>query len=286
VETVGDPEGKPVFLLHGTPGSRYGPRPRGIVLHRLGIRLISYDRPGYSGSERFYGRNVASAADDVVAIANALGIGQFSVIGRSGGGPHALACAALLGQRVTCAAALSSLAPYNAEGLGWNVGMSDSNVQAYHDAGTNLAALVAKLDDQAGQVRTDPESLLRMLWPELKGDDKKVVGDIALRRIIAETHAAALSDTASGWIDDVVALRRPWGFDVSAIKVPVLLWHGTEDVFSPVGHTYWLEKRIKTAETMIQAGAAHFGAVEILPKILAWVAAKVNLGTSAELASV
>src|ERR1039457_6640174 len=95
VETLGAPEGKPVFLLHGTPGSRYGPRPRGIILYRLGIRLITYDRPGYSGSDRNRGRSVADAADDVAAIADALGIDRFSVVGRSGGGPHALACAAL-----------------------------------------------------------------------------------------------------------------------------------------------------------------------------------------------
>ncbi len=105
-QTYGDPDGKPVFLLHGTPGSRLGPHPRGTVLHRLGVRLIAFDRPGYGDSDRFQGRRVADAATDVLAIADAFGLDKFAVVGRSGGGPHALACAALLPDRLTKVAVL------------------------------------------------------------------------------------------------------------------------------------------------------------------------------------
>lgn len=277
VETLGAPEGKPVFLLHGTPGSRYGPRPRGIILYRLGIRLITYDRPGYSGSDRNRGRSVADAADDVAAIADALGIDRFSVVGRSGGGPHALACAALLGRRVICAAALGSLAPSDAAGLEWSLGMADSNVRAYRYAEKDLAALMTTLNEQASQVRSNSQSLLRTLGPELVSDDKEIIGNVALRRIIAENHAKALSETADGWIDDVIALGHPWGFNPSTITVPVKLWSGSDDVFSPATHTYWLAKEILTSELDVETGAAHFGAVEILPEILAWVAGIMNI---------
>lgn len=279
VESLGDPAGKPVFLLHGTPGGRYGPRPRGIVLYRLGIRLISYDRPGYPGSDRKAERTVADAAGDVEAIADHFGFDRFSVVGRSGGAPHALACAALLKKRVICAAALGSLAPYDAEGLNWNAGMADSNVRAYRDAESDLGTLIATLNEQATRVRNNSESLLKSLWPELVGDDKEVIGDIALRQIIAQVHAEALRDSVDGWIDDVIALSRPWGFDPAAIAVPVKLWSGSDDVFSPVSHTYWLAKRIEGAELEIQKGKAHFGAVEILPKILTWVAEKASSDT-------
>jgi pimeloyl-ACP methyl ester carboxylesterase len=278
VETVGAFDGKPVFLLHGTPGGRYGPRPRGIVLYRLGVRLISYDRPGYSESDRHPGRTVADAASDVAAIADALGLDQFGVVGRSGGAPHALGCAALLPGQVTCAAALCSLAPYNAAGLAWNFGMADSNVRAYREAGNDLAALMAKLDQHAVQIRRDPESLLRLLWPELVNDDRKVIGDMAIRRIIAQTHAEALRETADGWIDDVVALRSPWGFDPSAIEIPVKLWHGGDDVFSPASHTRWLADHIPGSELEVQDGVAHFGSVGILPRILFWAAARMETG--------
>jgi pimeloyl-ACP methyl ester carboxylesterase len=276
VKTLGAPEGKPVFLLHGTPGSRNGPNPRGIVLHRLGIRLICYDRPGYPGSTRFPGRRIADAAADVQAIANHLKIDRFSVVGRSGGAPHALACAAMLKERVICAAALGSLAPYDAEGLEWSDGMTESNVRAYKHAAENLTALEATLDERAVQVRGDSESLLKELWPELVSHDRNVIGDIALRRIIAKTHAEALRETAHGWIDDVIAFSRPWGFDLSDITAPVKLWHGSDDVFSPPGHTYWLAKRIRSADPDVETGAAHFGAVEILPRILTWVVKQVN----------
>lgn len=278
VESWGAPTGKPVFLLHGTPGTLLGPRPRGIFLHRLGIRLISYNRPGYPGSDRKKGRSVAAAADDVKAIADYFGIDAFSVIGRSGGAPHALACAAAesLRGRVICAAALSSLAPYDADGLDWFVGMAESNVEAFHNAESNLAALIATLNQHAGQVRNNSQELLNALWPELDGSDKQVVGDVALRRIITRTHAEALRESADGWIDDVIALSSPWGFDLSEITVPVLLWHGGEDMFSPVTHTQWLAKRISSSELDLRSDIAHFGAVKILPEIFRWVLSTVN----------
>ena len=279
VESLGDPEGKPVFLLHGTPGGRYGPRPRGIVLYRLGIRLITYDRPGYAGSDRLPGRTVSDAAADVEAIADYLGIDSFGVVGRSGGAPHALACAARLNGRVICAAALSSLAPYDAEGLDWELGMAHSNVLAYRNAKDDRAALETTLNDQAGRVRDNSDGLLKVLWPELVGHDKEVIGDIALRQLIAGIHADALRDTAEGWIDDVIALRQPWGFELSDISVPVKLWAGRDDVFSPVGHTRWLAKRIDGAEERleIEPGSAHFRSVAVLPRILTWVAEQADV---------
>ncbi|HEX4062656.1 MAG TPA: alpha/beta hydrolase [Streptosporangiaceae bacterium] len=273
VETLGAPEGKPVFLFHGTPGARNGPRPRGIVLYRLGIKLICHDRPGYGDSDRQHGRTVGHIASDIAEIADSLGIDTFSVVGRSGGGPHALACAALLRGRVECAAALGSLAPIDAEGLDWWDGMVESNVRAYR-TGEDQLELMA--DAMAAELRNDPESLLRSLGSELDADDREVVEDIGLRRIIAETHAKALQKSATGWIDDVVALRSPWGFDVSSIKIPVMLWHGTDDVFSPINHTYWLAKRIHQSVLEERSETAHFASVRILPEVLRWIVCTVS----------
>lgn len=278
VEITGAPLGKPVvFLLHGTPGSLSGPRPRGIYLHRLGIRLISYNRPGYPGSDRSQGRSVAEAAEDIEAIADQLDIGEFSVIGRSGGAPHALAAAAAenLRGRVKCVAALSSLAPCDADDLQWFSGMTESNVHAYTEAIENVPALVATFDQRAREARNGAQGLFGVLDPELAGADKKVVGDIALRRIIAQTHREALRESADGWVDDVLALSSPWNVDVAKINVPVLLWHGEDDVFVPPAHTAWLARRIPTATYHVPRETAHFGAVEILPEILSWVLGRV-----------
>jgi len=273
VESWGDPTGKPVFLLHGTPGGRGGPRPRDIVLYRLNIRLISYDRPGYGRSDRHPYRNVASAAADVDQIADALGIGRFSIIGRSGGGPHALACAALLRHRVERAAAMVSLAPPDAKGLDWFAGMTKSNVEAYKRADADESLAEAEVRRNAADVRADPERLMASLAPGLAGLDRRVVNDISLRQLLTENIRDGLQDGPEGWIDDVLAFRHPWGCELSDITVPTLLWHGTEDRFSPVEHSCWLADHIENAKLTIERGVAHFGAFEALPEVLAWLTA-------------
>lgn len=270
VECCGAPSGMPVFLLHGTPGSRSGPRPRAGVLYRLGIRLISYDRPGYGDSAPQSGRTVADAAADVRAIANALDLARFSVVGRSGGGPHALACAALLGDRIRSAAVLVGLAPSNAD-LDWYAGMSRSNVEEYKSADDDPAALREIVTGHVKRIREDPESLFTFLVPSLANGDKRVVNDVAMRRLLTASYTEAVRASPEGWIDDVVALRRPWGVDLSRVKAPVLLWHGADDMLSPVAHTRWLAKTIPGATPKVQPGAAHFEAVEILPSVLTWM---------------
>ena len=158
VQESGKPSGHPVFLMHGTPGSRVGPLPRSFVLHGLGVRLITFDRPGYGRSDRLESRLVADVAPDVEAIADALGIDQFAVLGRSGGGPHALACAALLPHRVTRAGVLVSLAPWAADGLDWFAGMADSNVAEFKTAATKPEALTEALVRTAADIRANPVS--------------------------------------------------------------------------------------------------------------------------------
>ncbi|WP_433537628.1 alpha/beta fold hydrolase [Micromonospora sp. CA-249363] len=272
VETSGAPDGPAVFLLHGTPGSRSGPRPRGIVVHRLGVHLVCYDRPGYGDSDRREGRRVADAAADVATIADDLGIERFSVVGRSGGGPHALACAALLPDRVTRAAVLVGLAPAGAPDLDWYAGMAQSDVEDYGQADEDLAALTLNLKVRADEARRDPMTLLDFLRPQLPDEDIRIVDDVAIRRLLTDTYSEALRHGPEGWIDDVLAIRRGWGFDLGAIRAEVRLWHGEQDRFSPVEHSHWLAARIRRAEVQVQPGAGHFGAVEILPQTLTWLA--------------
>ena len=274
VEVTGHPTGEPVFLLHGTPGSLLGPRPRKIFLYRLGIRLISYNRPGYPGSTRVKDRIIADAANDVEVIADHFGIDRFSVIGRSGGAPHALACAAdkHLRDRLICTASLCGLAPYDAVGLNWFADMVKSNIAAYQDAAEHdLPALIATFNRQAEQVRNNSQGLINTLRPELVGPDREVMGDVALRRIIAQTHADALRESVDGWVDDVIALAHPWSVELSHITGPVLLWHGGDDVFIPASHTRWLRGQIDGSELRLKSGIAHFGAIKVLPEILSWV---------------
>jgi pimeloyl-ACP methyl ester carboxylesterase len=272
-QVYGDPEGKPVFLLHGTPGSRLGPHPRPAVLHRLGVQLISFDRPGYGESERMEGRIVADVAADVRVIADAYGLRRFAVVGRSGGGPHALACAALLPERTTKTAVLVGLAPHGADGLDWFDGMAQSNVTEFTAAANGYEGIAAHTKAVADAFRADPASLLAGLQAELPDPDLRVVADHGIRSQLIETYAEALRTSDYGWIDDALAFCSPWGFDPAAVTVPVLLWHGASDKFSPVSHARWLADRIPSATVVVQAGAAHFGALDVLPDILRWLSA-------------
>ncbi|MFF3322364.1 alpha/beta fold hydrolase [Streptomyces sp. NPDC002889] len=286
-EEWGDPKGYPVFLLHGTPGSRLGPKPRTFDLHKLGIRLIAYDRPGYGDSDRHPGRRVSHGAKDVLAIADALELKQYSVVGRSGGGPHALACAAINPDRVASAAAVVSVAPPDAEGLEWMAGMAESNVMTYSlmaRHSPDLAQVGALLARNADAIRRNPSSLLNSLNEEMPDVDRLVVEDAGIRDLLQINYLSAVGrytgspsegdhpPQPTGWVDDLVSFREPWGFRPEDTEgVPVLLWHGEQDVFAPVSHFQWLAEHIPGASAVLQPSAAHFAALPALPRILAWV---------------
>ncbi|MGX1881866.1 alpha/beta fold hydrolase [Streptomyces sp. NPDC055287] len=271
VDRIGDPRGAPVFLLHGTPGSRLGAAPRRMAEDRAGMQLIVYDRPGYGGSGRRPGRGIADAAEDVRTIADKLGFDRFAVAGRSGGASHALACAALLPERVTRAAALVSLAPRDAEGLDWFAGMAPSNVRDYGAATTDPDGLAARIAIRAEGIREDPARLLEELDAELSEGEREICSDPGIRAMLLANFQEALRRSSYGWLDDIMASARPWGFDPADITVPALLWHGERDVFSPVGHSRWLADRIPGATAVFAPDAAHLHAVPALPGIFTWL---------------
>jgi len=272
VEEFGAPEGYPVLLLHGTPGSRLGPIPRPMVLYRLGIRLISFDRPGYGRSDRSAGRAVADIAADVRQIADFMELPEFAVLGRSGGGPHALACAALLPGRTSRAAVLVGLAPTHAEGLDWFEGMAASNTHEYLAVRRQGSLISARIRSIAERIRADPMRHITDLYNDLSQSDRRVVADAGLRRKLLETYTEAFRASADGWIDDLLAFCAPWGFDPADIEVPTMLWHGANDTFSPVGHSRWLARRIPRSTVIVQPGTAHFGAFDVLVDMLSWLA--------------
>ncbi|HWS31792.1 MAG TPA: alpha/beta hydrolase [Actinoplanes sp.] len=272
VRVSGAEEGWPVFLLHGTPGSRTGPVPRPAVLYRRGICLISYDRPGYGGSTPDPGRTVAGAAADVKAIADHLRVDRFSIVGRSGGGPHALAAAALLGSRVHRAATLVGFAP-NSPDVDYATGMTDDNAASFGPAtDRDDSGLKERLRWRANRIADDPRTLLDQLFDEMTDTDRVIVEEPAIQRLLLHAYSEAVRTGPYGWIDDVLALRNDWGFTLSGIAVPVLVWHGAQDNFAPASHAHWLARNIPGAVLEVQSAQAHFGAVEVLPKILTWLA--------------
>ncbi|WP_229907188.1 alpha/beta fold hydrolase [Streptomyces vinaceus] len=271
VREWGAPDGSPVLLHHGMPGSRLGVALDDAAERHPHVRFFAYDRPGYGDSDRAPGRRVADAAADSAAVADALGIDAFAVVGRSGGGPHALACAALLPGRVTAAACLVGLAPRDGAGLDWFAGMTPYNVEHYTLADSDPAALERRLAPRAEAIRRDPGRLLEELRADLPAADLEVLADERVRRSVLATHREALRTSAYGWLDDSLAFCRPWGFEPAGITGRVLLWHGAEDVFSPVGHFHWLAEHIGRSTAVLEPGAGHFAAQYALSAALDWL---------------
>lgn len=268
-EVWGDPGGWPVFLLHGTPGSRLAARPDEVTLGRLGVRLVTYDRPGYGLSDPQPGRRVAFAARDVAALADELGLERFSVAGGSGGGPHALACAALLPDRVVRAAALVSPAPYGPHGPKWFTGMAELNVYEFRAALRGRDALSSALAPEAAKIRKDPRVFIDALAADLAPSERQSVAvGGRLREMMIANFNEALRTSIDGWLDDALAFVAPWGFRPAAISVPVRLWCGADDTLVPAEHARRLRDEIPDATLEVRQDVGHFGAYEALPGIL------------------
>jgi pimeloyl-ACP methyl ester carboxylesterase len=257
VEEAGDPDGKPVLAHMGTPNSRrmFGPN-RADAAER-GLRLISYDRPGYGGSEPCPGRSIADCAADVRAICAALGIDRLAMWGISGGGPHVLACAALLPDLVTAAASLASPAPYDAEGLDWFAGMGQDNVDDVRLFFTDGIAARAKTEeDRDGYLAASADDLAKTLQTLLTPTDAAVLnGELA--QYLASCGHEGLAPGSQGWWDDNLSLVSPWGFEFADISIPILLLHGRQDKFVPPGHGEWLAKRIPGVEARLLDDDGH-----------------------------
>jgi pimeloyl-ACP methyl ester carboxylesterase len=258
VYEAGDPSGPPILFHHGTPahGALFEPWVRDAT--ERGVRLIGYDRPGYGGSTTDEGRTVASAAADVVAILEALGIERFATWGVSGGGPHSLACAALLGDRVVGAASLAGVAPFDADGLNWFAGMGEGNLMEFGAAleGRGPIERMARQQSEAmlgaaGSAETEELASL------LSGPDVHAMAHEGFGGFWAGGMAEIFASGVDGWVDDDLAFLRPFGFAVESIAVPTLVFHGRHDMFVPVSHGEWLARRIPGAEVRISVDDGH-----------------------------
>ena len=256
-QPAGAAAGLAVVWHHGTPNIGAPPAPLFAAADRLGIRWVSYDRPGYGASTPRIDRDVASASSDVAAIADTMGIDRFAVMGHSGGSVHAMACAALLPDRVIGVVAAASLAPYDADGLDWFAGMAPSGEATLRAAAAGRAAKeaheAAAIDEAVGFVSAD--------WDAL-------AGEWGWFESVVEP---ALKDGPGGLIDDDLAYVAPWGFDLAAIRAPVLLLHGTADRIAPVAHAEWLASRIASAELWRATDEGHVSVLGSAEAALAWL---------------
>jgi pimeloyl-ACP methyl ester carboxylesterase len=272
VEDAGDPAGRPVLVHNGAPNSRnlYGPNVADAAAR--GLRLLSYDRPGYGGSSPHPGRTVADCASDVRAICAALGIERLAMWGISAGGPHALACAALLPGLVTAVASLASPAPYDAEGLDYFDGMGQANVDDIKLALSDPEAARAKLEEDRQEFLAASAEDLAVGLKSLLSEVDAAAFTGATADYLVQAFRDGLAPGGEGWWEDGVAVFGPWGFDVAQIRVPVLVMHGRQDRFVPFAHGQWLAAHIPGAEARLLDSDGHVTLTENrVPEVHDWL---------------
>jgi pimeloyl-ACP methyl ester carboxylesterase len=262
VVDAGDRGGMPVIVHHGTPGCGRLYSPWIEDARARGLRLIGYDRAGYGASDRAHGRTVADVAADIAAIAEALGLDRFATWGASGGGPHALATAALLDDRVVAAATFAGAGPHGEPDLDFMAGMGEDNVTEFGAALAGEAQLRPLHEAFAESViETTPEQLADELRTLLSPPDVAILtGELA--EFLHGTFVTAVANGVGGWVDDDLAFTRPWGFDVGAISVPVQLWQGAQDLMVPAAHGEWLARHVPGADVHRCPEDGHLTVVE------------------------
>jgi pimeloyl-ACP methyl ester carboxylesterase len=267
---VGGAESSRAFLMiNGTPAGVVARDSDMEAIAARGLRYVTYGRPGYGDSTRVPGRSVADAAPDIRALAEALGLSRLYVLGWSGGGPHALAAAALLPDLVASTATVGGVAPFRAEGLDWLDGMGQENIDEFGATLAGAAELEAFLSREAASIAgvtgASVAEYFGGLVPEV---DRGALTD-AFAEFMAESMRDAVRTGIWGWFDDDVAFAHDWGFDLGSIHGPVTIWQGTEDKMVPFAHGRWLAGHVPGARPRLMEGEGHLSlAVSSFERIL------------------
>ena len=265
VAVSGPPDGVPLLYHHGTPGCLLQPAASRAECASRGLRYLTYSRPGAEGSTRNPGRTVADAAADVEDVLDALGVERCLVAGKSGGGPHALATAALLPDRVAAVISIAGARPY---GDGFLDGMGADNIEEFELALQGEDALRPfVMDHREALKNADGEALVRDLQSLLPEVDRRVLTS----EVGADTVAVMVGGVQEpdAWIDDDLAFTQDWGFDLGEISVPTYVWQGSDDLMVPFHHGEWLAAHLPGAVSHLEQGEGHFSiAVGALGRML------------------
>jgi pimeloyl-ACP methyl ester carboxylesterase len=266
----GPSDGFPLVYHGGTPSAAVSFPRLNQAAAASGLRTVTFSRPGYGTSTPHPGRTVGDVAADVVAVLTALGLERFVTLGWSGGGPHALACAALLPGTCLGAATLAGAGPYAGPGVAdWSDGMGADNVAEFGAAVTGEHALTEFLTPECeGLVHVTGDQIADAfgdLVPEV--DRRALTGDLA--DYVAESCRRAVLQGVAGWRDDDLAFVRPWGFSLETITVPVSVWQGRLDKMVPFAHGSWLAAHVAGARAHLHDDEGHLSLAAQLDRIVA-----------------
>ena len=253
----GDPEGRVLLFHHGTPGAGLPSAEMVAATTSRGLRYVALVRPGYAGSSRRAGRRVVDVASDAAMVLDALGADRCLTLGFSGGGPHALACAAAIPDRVAAAGTVGCVAPFDAEGVDFLAGMGQENIEEFGAAVEGPQALGPFLERFTDYLRT----VTGRQVADALGDLVPPVDRAALTGAYAETFAedirVGLEPGHLGWFDDDLAFVGDWGFDLATITVPIALWQGEDDRMVPFAHGVWLSGVLPNVRARLLPGHGH-----------------------------
>jgi pimeloyl-ACP methyl ester carboxylesterase len=248
--------GVPLVFHHGTPGACTPVRALERAAHERGLRYVTYSRPGYGGSSRLRGRRIVDVVSDTAAVLTAVEADRCLVAGWSGGGPHALACAARLGSTAGTLV-ISGVAPYGLPGLDWMAGMGDDNVAEFGAALQGEATLRPFLEEMRVELEdADAAGIIASLESLLPDVDKAVLTD-EFGEDMAASFAEALRVGVDGWVDDDLAFTEPWGFEFAELTGPIMLWQGNLDRMVPFAHGEALGSLIAGASVHLEEGEGH-----------------------------
>jgi len=250
----GRADGRPVLQFQGTPGSRYSRHAHEDLYHRLGVRFIVFDRPGYGASSRLPERGIAVIADDAAELLDHLALGTVHTSGGSGGGPHVLAFAARHPERVQAVAVIVGGTPLEEEDI---AGLIQINRDAWYAAREGWQALYDLLAPMRDEVLKDPLAGFKALMDAAPPSDKAVMEDPEWQRVLVESVTEAFRPGAEGWVDEGMALTRDWDFDVADVRSSVTWWHGDHDANAPLAPVHRVIERMHGVDLRVWTDAGH-----------------------------
>ena len=256
---LGDPAGPPVLYFHGYPGSRLEARVAAAAAKRLGLRLLAIDRPGFGQSTFQPGRSIGGWAADVGALADQLALGPFSIVGVSGGGPYALACAALLSDRLARVALVCPLAPLDAADGKAGMLAQDRVMLALGAHAAPLARGVVNM--LAHWMRQDADRYLRFMMAGMVSPDRDLFDDPGYRALMMGSTAEALCQGGRGAAWELTLIARRWDFQLQDVRMPVSLWQGLADQILPAAMARRLAAALPACNARYLPGEGHLSLV-------------------------